>query len=249
LQYIQQPDDFALGQYLGPNPPGVTGGAGAGLQRVYFLLPNNPGPTPTPITFTGGVALNNGDTINVQVGDYLEVLGGGFTRAIRNIGIAGQYQYLDVDATIPMPQPDTPPTQLTDASGNLLPANYRIILQPRLLAGEQTLQLPRDIVIDLGPNANYNPTAPLSNPPLRAGQFYEILFAPSGAVIGQATGLGQIYLWVRNDSERTQQETGILRGNATLVTVQTRTGFIATHPVANTADPYQFTRDARSSGM
>src|SRR5262249_45345386 len=122
---------------------------------------------------------------------------------------------------------------------------------PRQISGEQPLLLPQGVLIDFGINPNYaGGKAILSTPPLRTTGVYEILFAPSGAVVGQGTGLGPLLLWVRDNSNATQKSTTLIRGGATLVTVQTRTGFIATHPVANsTTDPYLFARDARSSGM
>lgn len=72
---------------------------------------------------------------------------------------------------------------------------------------------------------------------------YEILFAPSGAVIGPAAGADLICLWLGNQSGTVPP---------VLVTIRTRTGLIAVHPVnynAALGDYYYFARDTRASGM
>jgi hypothetical protein len=71
------------------------------------------------------------------------------------------------------------------------------------------------------------------------------MFSPSGTVIGQGAASDKIIMWVRD----------VVLGNdsadQTLVTVYTRTGLIAAHPVDITpgADPYHFTYDGLSSGL
>ncbi len=163
-----------------------------------------------------------------------------------------------------MPNPPVPPPpigtpgSIDDGSKPNSRTNFRIIAQPRELAGEQKLPFPDNVGIDLNPNNANNPlidttsgsSRPMSrNLPVRNNQI-EILFGPSGAVIGQGTTSGKIILWVR---DLTKPNTGdLLAGSATLITIDPRTGFIAAHPAtdgASSGDPYQFTRDARSSGL
>jgi hypothetical protein len=120
------------------------------------------------------------------------------------------------------------------------------------------LRLPAGVVIDFSPL----PAAPSSpRPPPRSkvpvrstdqGPVQEIVFAPSGAVIGQgASNPGFYYLWVRDNGADTQRRlsSNALAGNPRLIVVHPRTGFIASHPVASGSDPYAFLRDGLSSGM
>jgi hypothetical protein len=132
--------------------------------------------------------------------------------------------------------------------------NYRIIWQPRLMAGEQPLQLPANVGIDFGApgwNSGFTANNQLSTPPQSPAQardgatYHDIVFAPSGVVMNSSTSM--IFLWVRNLQRRNTADR--LTGKPVLVTIQTRTGFVSMHPVAPSGDPYQFARDGRSSGM
>ena len=62
---------------------------------------------------------------------------------------------------------------------------------PRPLLGEPTLELPKNICVDLS----------ICQPAGIAGQNYDILFAPSGQLLppfaGTRGGGGQVFLWVR----------------------------------------------------
>jgi len=198
--YIQQPDDYANGAYLGPNN-------GNNLYQASFSqsFPAN----------------------TIFAGDYLEILGGGVLRRISADVTGGTIINLDSSNSPPLPSigPSNP-------TGN--PPNYRIIRQPQLIDGEPALVLPEGVSILESGSLNVPTRTAGSN------THKEILFGPSGAVIGSGTTSAQIILWV-------QDNTGT---RATLICVQPRTGFIAAHPV-NTGggDPYLFTKDARSSGM
>jgi hypothetical protein len=106
--------------------------------------------------------------------------------------------------------------------------------------------------------------------------YFEILFGPSGRVIGKGTGGAQRFagtnpdgttnalptvmykgvktnsddkaiLWVRDTSADTTE----VQNTPMLVTVQNRSGYIAVHPVDITTggDAYSLTRDGRSSGF
>jgi hypothetical protein len=118
--------------------------------------------------------------------------------------------------------------------------NYRIFRQPRLLVGEDILQLPPDMVIDIG-------TDPISGNLLSRNvpQRNEILFSPTGEVIGTGTNGGKVLLWVRDSTVANPYDPAA----TAIVSIQTRTGLIAAQPVAPGNDPYRFTRDGRSSGL
>jgi type II secretory pathway pseudopilin PulG len=225
LQYIQQPDNFALGLYVGNN----------GGHVANFSFPARSANFATTFTLPGSA-----EPFKVQAGDYLELYGGGPLRRIAAGGVAATALTLE-STSVPLPAVPRP----TDGA----PANYRIIPQPRTLTGEAVLTLPPNVAIDLNFRMIGSPRptrTQLSNPPQRAGN-YEILFGPSGAVVGAGTGVGQIHLWVRDITKDNSSD--LLVGRPTLIAVQTRTGFIAAHPVAAGNDPFLFTKDARSSGM
>jgi hypothetical protein len=121
----------------------------------------------------------------------------------------------------PPPQP-VPPT-----------AQFRIVRRPRGLLGAAALQLPPDVAIDLTLCRGVSVDA-------RTGAA-DILFSPAGEVLGAPAG--QVILWLLDSSP------GGTADSARLVSVYTRTGFIATQPVdVGGDDPYRFTRDGRSSG-
>ncbi len=250
LQYIQQPDDFA--------PTG----------SVYIGRVESP---PYNIArIQSSVNLTDPSAFPVQAGDYFEIYGSGVLRRIVNFPNTASPVAQDNPASPngiyqlclapPPPPPANPPYALTDYTGIALPpspttlgpsppTNYRIIAQPRVVDGEPVLTMPQDVAIDLNSRSwnVYSPGGALSNPPVR-GRQYEILFGPSGNVIGQGTGMTQIILWVRNTAKGPNDPDRYL-GGAILVTTQTRTGFIAQHSVPGSGDPYAFARDGRSSGM
>jgi len=221
IQYIQQPDDVAQGVYVGQ-------------ASAHVALINSS----TDLR-----------TLGIQAGDYLEIYGGGVLRRTAGpptlvANSTTQYQ-LPLDTTgVSLPaSPTTAPT------GTL--TNYRVILQPRVIDGEATLSFPQGTGIDFSATS-WNNNQPLSNPPTRFDPnlnqtVYEILFAPSGAVIGANTTTGLIVLWARSMKQSNASDRFI--GKPLLITVQTRTGFIAQHMVSPNTDPYEFARDGKSSGM
>lgn len=231
MQYVQQPDDFAQGQYIGQDPTET-----AALKPYSALLQN--------------VDMTDTTAFPVQVGDYLEIMGGGMLHKIEAIDTA-KNKIRVVQNGNPLPDLSSSPPR-SDA-----PTNYRIIPAPRPLSGEAKMQLPTNVIIDFNPEhqsvtvPNAVPPAkgnPLSqNVPVRNGS-YEIVFAPSGAVIGQGTGAKLIYLWLRDGTKDNSSD--LLRGRPILITVQPRTGFIAGYPVAGSSgDPFVFARDAKGTGL
>ena len=93
------------------------------------------------------------------------------------------------------------------------------------------------------------------------GAAREIVFAPSGAIVGQGTGADKIYLWLRDPNPKlTPVANQPLPGAPLILSIQIRTGLIGVYPVApwivgtpiNIAagnDPYAYVRDPRSSGL
>jgi prepilin-type N-terminal cleavage/methylation domain-containing protein len=173
-----------------------------------------------PTDFSGGAG--DPDQAVVRPGDYLELNGGGRVHQILAVRSPGA-----LDLALPVPLPGTP--------------TWRIIRQPRPLLGEHRLMLPLDIGVDLNPGRSQGVPVRVVPP---ATEFREILFAPSGAVIGKGTVGDKIFLWVRDVSRDDPYE-----AEPTILAVQVRTGFISAHPVNPTGDPFLFAKDDRSSGM
>lgn len=254
--YIQQPEDVAVGKYVGSWDEKT--GAGARNARAWFRLPViSQGPPKKETKFTdarfGGI----------KPGDYLELYGGGVVRRISKVSSATEDNYLELDpgtATLPGPTLKEPDAKaLTDPLAPDYadePVNYRIIRSPRNVPGEQELYLPENVGIDFNPDNTANPSKQAGKGPMSRELYVvggntgyrDILFAPSGGLIGASTRNAQVILWVR---DLTRPNTGdLLTGHATLITVQPRTGFVAAHPAAKPPeDPYVFTKDAKSSGM
>jgi hypothetical protein len=229
MQYIQQPDDF--------DPPGSVLSPGA-----------NNTVTVSGADFFGGQP-NSQQLWQVQPGDYLEIQGGGLVHQIQSVsssqgnGIGDTLSFVG-GSTIPSFSPTT---------------QYRVIRQPRVLAGEPALQMPQNVAIDLTTNQTYVgvggggiPTGMITNLGT-SGQPIDILFSPSGEVIGPLAGSNTICLWVRDITLDAAAP-----GEQMLVCIYCRTGFIAAHPVDLTpnpnsppplSNPYSYTTTGLSSGM
>jgi prepilin-type N-terminal cleavage/methylation domain-containing protein len=217
------------------------------LQYVQQPNPYNPG----YCSATNVNAANNAVTATfvgtnftkaVAAGDYLDLYGGTLHRIAAVT--SNTVLQLDPNTTTPLPTPTA------GVTGN----NYRILRQPRVIGGEQNLTLPAGVAVDLvstTPIAGVN--TPLSNPPQTTAANLEVLFSPSGAVVGEGTPSGQVYLWVRqpDPNQPPPQQIGpdLTAGFGVIVAVQVRSGFISTNQVGPNNDPFYFTRDMRSSGM
>lgn len=115
---------------------------------------------------------------------------------------------------------------------------------PRVLLGEPTMQLPQKTCVDLD----------LSEPRGSAGADYDILFAPSGQLLGgsgSATrGAGHVFLWIR-DPTRTKPTVGDAAtlqqaGEQLITVVKARSGAIGSAPVDWGADPFILAKKAIS---
>lgn len=127
---------------------------------------------------------------------------------------------------------------------------------PQPLVGEPLLQLSgQTIVIDVRMGNDPNTGQPtLATNPTTIGvtpagvQYFDVLFSPSGQVLG--TSGAQIALWLRDGDKVADPRASFdAAGEQVLVTVYTRTGAIATHPVTNGPDPYTAAKDGLNSGL
>jgi type II secretory pathway pseudopilin PulG len=232
--YIQQPDDFAQGVYTGPYTNPTT-------HQVNPLV--------AQFDATAHAALTK-----VQGGDYLEIYGGGPPRRLVTptpTQLAANQLPLDPNST---PLPNVTATQTTASA-----TNYRIIPQPRVLTGEPMLNLPTDVIVDTStfpaPNSTRNHSRLPGGTSAAGTPGADILFAPSGAVIGSgAASPGYYYFYIRDDGQETHRKIHsqgkLFEGNPRLVAVYPRTGFIATQPVnPDPANHDLFLKDGRASGM
>ena len=185
LELIQQPEDYNAGQWTSINstptpigavtyPPGTVLGFSA-------------------VDFQGGAAYAGEiDESTVQAGDYFVVQGTTVPHQITQV---------------------VSPTQIVLASSAGTTSNipYAIVRAPRRLPSEDIIQMPSNMIIDnsaVPGNAGFNYCSNIpqrglidSSHPSPGVPVSEILFAPSGAVVGQGTQADKIYLWLR-DSKR-----------------------------------------------
>ena len=228
LQYIQKPDDWT------GDPVQVLPGS---LSTVSLVPPRR-------ADFSGGYSVADQNLWPVQVGDYIEIKGGGLVRRIT--AVAQNTLTLAPSSAYPYP---------------ILPtSDYRIIRAPRPLVGEANLDLPKEIAIQgnttpIPPNpidptmifgsVARQPDAP--NPPVP----FDILFSPAGPVIGSAVssyvqGVGSeaVIFWVRDVSLDSPTD-----GEPLLLTIYAKTGLIAVHPVSPLPDYFTAVKDGRASGL
>lgn len=158
----------------------------------------------------------------VQTGDYLEIRGGGVCY-IASVPPGGTTLQLSGNY----------PTSLSITAPGT--SNFRILRQPRILIGEEPLTLPNNFAV-ITP---YSGAAVLFGP---SGIAPEILFSPTGAVIGTNAGSGKLYLYVHDVTQTDPNMAGI-------VAVQSRTGFIGAYSVAPGGDPFAFAEIGRESGL
>ncbi len=128
---------------------------------------------------------------------------------------------------------------------------WRIRRAPRP-AGDEQMDMPQDIGVDLSTNATYAAFSGGALPAnAKAGGAIDIVFSPSGEIVGPLATGEAIYLWVRDTTLPAPPAPASFQGDSTVVVIYTRSGAIAAHPVDSTpnGDPYRFTRDGRSSGQ
>ncbi|MBY0527743.1 MAG: type II secretion system GspH family protein [Gemmataceae bacterium] len=160
---------------------------------------------------------------NVGVLDYLEIGGNGLPHRIT--GVAGAQLTLFSNFTNPVPAT----------------SQFRIMRAPRPLMGEPPVLLPKDVGIDLKTGLS---VAYLGGVQSQLGANVDILFAPSGQLTGDFAGYDMVILWVRDELV-----TNAKQAFPSLIVIYGKTGSIVAHPVSMGADPYEFAKAARSSGM
>ena len=186
---------------------------------------------PRTLTF-GGVDLSGGlsdPTLwPVQAGDFIQVSSG--TAYHKITGVSSQAG----TGTVNVQQPGYAPALV-----NTTTSDYRIVRAPRPVAGEETIFLPEDVIIDLSQGRSQIAADTTTGN-------YDILFAPAGAILGSAANSGKIILWV---SDTTQTAQNVNTSEQSLIVVYARTGLIAAFPVDTTSgDPYSYTKDPRAAG-
>jgi prepilin-type N-terminal cleavage/methylation domain-containing protein len=270
VMFIEQPDDFTGGTLIIPN-----NNSDPSPNRYNFVRLT--GVTITGLPPTAGVVTSRDPSAAIQIGDVIDIFEL-FPNQPRRIvdafesGSPGDYVIQLDQELIPGPNyPSMPPPST---------GSYRIYRKARPMQGEPVLQLPRDVAIDVsrestttaGVAPKWYRLFPASANSLAQSPF-DILFNPAGQVIGPEATLGnRICLWVRdvaiNDPRPTfpagsdaTDPTKLPPGDNTLITIYTKTGQVAAHPVdpsglvpnsasdPNSWNPFRFTVDAKSSGQ
>lgn len=118
--------------------------------------------------------------------------------------------------------------------------DYELQLAPGPTPGEQPLQFPRGVVIDLDNSdvpvgwltGNTNATTPYSTSNPKYYPNMDIVFSPRGSVSGALGAKGLLHLLLAETKDTDQDlPPESSRGEKILVTVFTRTGAVSTHPV------------------
>jgi prepilin-type N-terminal cleavage/methylation domain-containing protein len=253
LQYIQQPDPLSGGYLVfvqtGVTPPpgstlyqSVTGGA---IYLSGGMLTSASSPAQASGA-TGTVTLNNVDVTMggnlpttqylILPGDYLELRDGGV------------FYISGANSTLSTPPVTT--LSLTSTSGydavlnniTTLTTNYRILRQPRILIGEEPLVLPNNYAVNF---ATLPGTASAGcNVNLGTSGLPEILFSPTGAVVGSNAGNGKVLISVY---DQTMSPFDI--NKVGIIAVQCSTGFIGAYSVAPGVDPFAYAESGQESGL
>jgi prepilin-type N-terminal cleavage/methylation domain-containing protein len=129
---------------------------------------------------------------------------------------------------------------------------FSIIRQTRPVPGEDVVELPQNVVVNLQAVSNINSeygvpqrfrhfNPPPANPYQR--YFYEIVFSPSGGVFNRYSAT-PIVLWV-HDATKSPTDPATAR----LIGIYPRTGLVGAHELAPGANPLAFALDGKSSGL
>jgi Tfp pilus assembly protein FimT len=127
----------------------------------------------------------------------------------------------------------------------LIVSNFGIYRRSQEVLGEPTLLLPRGMVVDMGASATGLPTTGV----------FDILFSPSGQVFVNGAQSGFIGLLLRDANKLPGQPTVALpaqydlAGEMVIVAIYTKTGMVATFPVANGPDPFLYAKEAVNAGL
>ncbi len=230
IRLVQMPGDaagtYSQVQYI-QQPDALSGGwvSASGLNGGYIQSAGSGAVTFGNVDFSMGGTLPANQYL-VQPGDYLEVRGSGVyfigTVTANALQLASTTGY---DASLVVAPPGT--------------TNYRILRQARILIGEAPVNLPNNFAVDttLGGSLAAAPNGNL-----------EILFSPSGAVIGANAGSGKVMMIVHDMTITNDPNLD----RAGIIAVQTRTGFIGAYsvaPVPPYPDLFYFAESGRESGL
>jgi prepilin-type N-terminal cleavage/methylation domain-containing protein len=222
LQLIEQPLAYSIGQATGIQQNSTN----PNYFDVLFSTTQSPAP-------------NFGNS-TVQQGDYLDLSAaldgyttGSYPHAMHVIvappTVSGNNWVLTV-ATPPWTS-QLPNTVVPNPTMTSLPWNYRVVRSPRAMVAQQPVLFPEDVAISSGPG-NQPPTS-------AAGAPYDIMFDPSGVVLGGTPG--KVIFWLYDPTGGTPEQA--------LVAVYSRAGNIIGQPIAPGSDPYLFIKDGSTSGM
>jgi prepilin-type N-terminal cleavage/methylation domain-containing protein len=114
-------------------------------------------------------------------------------------------------------------------------SSYTVVRRFRPMIGEPVLQLGKDVNINLALSGD--PSAIAANNMTNNTALTDIMFGPTGQLVGSASS--KVVLTI---SDVSNTPVG-------LITVFSRTGLIATHPVSPGVDPFLYTKDPRSAGL
>jgi prepilin-type N-terminal cleavage/methylation domain-containing protein len=206
VQMVARPDDYTGGTiFTNLTPPSAPP-----IKQIYFSADQD---------LSGGNGQGSNQSLwPVQPGDYIEVQKGGLMHQITAVGYDTNVNLWYVVIYVPPGGAGLP------ADISVPTADYRIERAPRVL-GDETMQMPDNIGIDLNTNVQYgNPLPPQNNP--AAPGCIDIIFSPRGEMLGN-TGADRIILWVRDY----QSYTDPTLGEPTLVVVFPRSGKAAAYPV------------------
>lgn len=240
FQYVEQPPDFQV--FL------------AGTQvRQIAISPNpltyNPLTPPTdfiavlqpPATgypdFSGGFGTDK-TLWPVQIGDYLEVQGGGLLHQIIGFDPAGLNDAITLHLA-----PFTTSLPVNTTTTNIIgpTSTWRIIRSPRVIVGEEPLKLPDSVALFKG-------FCQIGSGVGGGGGIQDFMFAPSGRLL--SPNADPIFLWIGDSTTANSSADSPLANNPVLISIKANTGLIATYPVDTSgSDPYSFARTNRSGGL
>jgi prepilin-type N-terminal cleavage/methylation domain-containing protein len=242
IRLLVDADGYVRTMVFIEQPDVLTGG----LLNFDTANPNHAQVAGPDLTGGFGASAANQPYWPVQIGDYLQFQGG-TSYVISGVNNPNPN---DIFTTNPMWLAGNP----ANAPGNT--SNYVIIRAARQTAGEDTLRLPDDVVIDL----TLSRPLPMVVTSLTGQTYADILFTPSGALTGTlGDSNGKIVLWLRDVTKdyplppNPQSNTG----DQPLLVIYTRTGRVAAvqfnsdpnTPAAGAYDPYFYVYDPRSSGL
>jgi prepilin-type N-terminal cleavage/methylation domain-containing protein len=173
------------------------------------------------VDVTGGLGANSTQW-PIQAGDYLEVLGSGLMHQIAAVDGANQRLLLTTGTPFP----------ISSAIG------WRIMRSPRVVNDER-LAMPGDVIIDLTTNTTYSNPLPTVAAQGAAGGSIDVLFGPSGAVLGGNMSTTFLALWVRlPDTGPGGNVNNVFAGTPTVIAVFRQTGLVGAYPPIPGATPY-----------